>query len=401
MSDLRIALVTQGFFSAGGVQTVARWLRGQLQLRGYQVDVFDLASSSTDHRSRRALRPATWLRHPRLVKDDTEPRVWRVGSVLAEAEPLRYLPHGALTRALRSYDVVQVVAGGPALALAASRAGVPVALQVATRVAWERSSISGGGKIARSVRRLNTRIVDLLEPRAIASTDAVMVENASMLEYSSRYAPGRVVLAPPGIDTTNFRPRPEGWNRSGPVLAVGRLGDYRKGYDRVIDAYRILCSREDHPPELVLAGRGQLSADSRSRLASMPHNARVRVLSDVGDDDLQSLYRDASMFVQGSHEEGLGIAVIEAMASGLPVAATDTAGTRETVIDGETGFLIPQGPAAAESLADAITSIARATDDAMSQAARRRSAEFSSEATIQRYIAAYRDITAGARSANS
>jgi glycosyltransferase involved in cell wall biosynthesis len=59
------------------------------------------------------------------------------------------------------------------------------------------------------------------------------------------------------------------------------------------------------------------------------------------------LYRQASVFVLPSNEEGLGIVILEAMASGLPVVSTRCGGPDTCVVEGETGYLIPVGDAEA------------------------------------------------------
>lgn len=389
---LRVALLTQGYFAAGGVQTVARWLRGELLRHGHHVDVLDMASSRADPDSRRLVDPRTWVRGPQLRPDAREPQVWRVGCGLAELEPARYLPRRVLTRHLRAYDVVQVVAGGPALASAASTAGRPVALQVATRIVWERQGASRARGAAGVARRAVIGLVDRQERGALARADAVLVENAAMQAYAESLAPGRVHLAPPGVDTARFTPPPGGRRADGPILAVGRLGDARKGYDRVIEAYGLLCARTAAPPPLVLAGRGRLSADCARAVDALPAPARVVVRSDVPEDDLPGLYREASVFVQGSHEEGLGLSVVEAMACGVPTVVTDTAGTRETVLDGVTGFLVPQGDGTAPALADALATVLDHTGQHMHAAARERSLAFSTDVTFRRYLAAYDTI---------
>src|SRR4029079_5158532 len=77
-------------------------------------------------------------------------------------------------------------------------------------------------------------------------------------------------------------------------------------------------------------------------MAELGIRDRINIRSDVADEELAGLYRGASVFVQSSHEEGLGISVLEAMACGLPVVATDTYGSRETVDDGVRGVRVPQ-----------------------------------------------------------
>ena len=121
----RIALVTQGFCIGGGVSTVARWLRSGLESTGnYSVDIHDLATSSKDAMSRRLARPKTWLRRSLRWLSDSDDGLQHWGANAVEVELMRYRPRVELTRTLRSYDLIQVVNGGPALAAAVDRKSV-------------------------------------------------------------------------------------------------------------------------------------------------------------------------------------------------------------------------------------------------------------------------------------
>jgi glycosyltransferase involved in cell wall biosynthesis len=62
---------------------------------------------------------------------------------------------------------------------------------------------------------------------------------------------------------------------------------------------------------------------------------------DIDMSTLAQLYRNASLFVLSSDEEGLGLVILEAMASGLPVVSTRCGGPETAVIEGETGYLTP------------------------------------------------------------
>ena len=76
---------------------------------------------------------------------------------------------------------------------------------------------------------------------------------------------------------------------------------------------------------------------------------RITTRTGVSADELARLYRDAALFVLPSDEEGLGIVVLEAMASGLPVVSTRCGGPEMVVDEGATGYLVATGDAAALS----------------------------------------------------
>jgi len=180
----RIALVTQGYETAGGVQTVARWLVKGLQTHGYLVHVFDLATARDDSTSRRIVAPRSWVRrslHQESLHDAT---LTRVGCNAVELEPMRYQPRQELTQALWHFDIVQVVAGGPALARTTLDSGRPVILQVATIAAWERASQFGAGSSPLAAWRAGmTNWVSHTERKALRAVTAVLVENARMERF--------------------------------------------------------------------------------------------------------------------------------------------------------------------------------------------------------------------------
>jgi glycosyltransferase involved in cell wall biosynthesis len=385
----RIALVTQGYQSAGGVQTVARWLVDGLRRNDYAVNVFDLASSARDPWSRRLTAPLSMVRRSLIARDADEPDVTHVGANAVEIESFRYHPRAELTAILDQFDVVQIVAGGPALAGVTANTSTPCALQVATTVAWEREAmLRGSWSPTRVWRRLMTHRVGMTERSILRAADAVLVENDLMADFARGAGQESVVLAPPGVDTRTFTPHPAGWQSEGYLLSVCRLADERKGLGRLIEGYAIAVRADPTLPRLVLAGRGALPDAHEELIDRLDVRSRVTVRSDVPAEELPALYRSASVYLQASFEEGLGISVLEAMASGLPVVATDTAGTRVTVVDGSTGVLVPQHDVA-RRLADG-TALTRESGTAMAENARERAVtSFSTEATLARYLEVY------------
>jgi glycosyltransferase involved in cell wall biosynthesis len=399
---IRIALVTAGFDIGGGVPTIARWLRDGLRsLGGYTVDVHDLATSSRDRFSRRLRAPRSWVRSSlRGVSADDGVIHWGANAV--EIETMRYWPRQELGRTLRDYDIVQVVSGGPALAGAVTGTGVPVVLWAASRVAWERQrkEAEQTGPVA-LWRRGMTLITTRLERRAILRVDAVLVLNTSLLEYVRATGQENVTKALPGVDTERFCPSPDGWRNERNLLSVCRLNDPRKGIDRMIRAYSMMVEADESTPRLILAGRGRLPQALLDLIQVFGLSSKVMICPDVRDIELPELYRAASVYLQTSFEEGLGMSVLEAMACGLPVVSTETAGTRETVIDGVTGWIVPQdaGPDTARRVAHRVADVLRADGAALSARARERCMKiFSNDVAIQRFTDTYDQLLARGRS---
>ena len=104
--------------------------------------------------------------------------------------------------------------------------------------------------------------------------------------------------------------------------------------------------------------------------------------------DMPELMRAADIFTLPSHREGMPRSVIEAMLTGLPVVATDIRGTREEVVDGETGLLVPVRDSA--SLAAALSELVRDRERraSMGQNGRARARElFDERLVLERQIA--------------
>lgn len=171
-------------------------------------------------------------------------------------------------------------------------------------------------------------------------------------EPAVRASADKVVLAPHGVDVERFRPAPAG-RPPGPVsvVAVGRLVP-KKGYPVLLEALEALAgSGAEFSCRVV--GDGELRGLVEARLAATGLSGRVSLLGRRTQREIVDEYRSADVFVQASvitpdgDRDGIPNAVLEAMASGLPVVATSVAGIPEVVHHGVTGLLVPPGDAAA------------------------------------------------------
>ncbi|WP_431729177.1 glycosyltransferase [Verrucosispora sp. TAA-831] len=386
--------MTHGLHRNGGVGSVVNWLYEGLTDTGrYAVDVHDLATSVRDAGSRRLLAPRSWRRASLLRPSDTVPHERYWGANAVEVEVMRYRPRQELTRALAGYDCIQVVCGTPAWAAPVLSAGPPVVVQMATLVAWERAHRPlRPWHPADLWRAAMTRLTSRIERSALGAADAVLVENHVILDWAVSLGLSGVLLAPPGVDTARFTPSPSGWRADGYLLSVCRLGDPRKGLDRMVRAYAEALRRRPDLPPLVLAGKGRLAPGVTDLVAQLGLGERVRVRPDVPADDLVELFRGASVFLQTSYEEGLGLSAVEAMACGLPTVLTATHGAVECVADGRTGWLVPLEPAdeVSATVAARILDILDVSGPAMAEAARRRcECLFSRSAALSRFTDTY------------
>jgi glycosyltransferase involved in cell wall biosynthesis len=151
------------------------------------------------------------------------------------------------------------------------------------------------------------------------------------------------------IERFGFQPRPARAGRA-VVLTVARLAP-EKGHLVLLDALRQLVDR-GRDVELLLAGAGPFRDVVAAQVTALGLDERVRFLGPVGQDDLVELLDRADVFVLPSFAEGLPVALMEALARGVPAVATALAGIPELIEDRVTGRLVP--PARPDALADAI-----------------------------------------------
>jgi glycosyltransferase involved in cell wall biosynthesis len=115
-----------------------------------------------------------------------------------------------------------------------------------------------------------------------------------------------------------------------------------------------------------------------------------RVLLLGAREDVPDLLASFAVFAFPSRFEGLCLSVIEAQAAGVPVVATPVGGIRETVVEGETGWLVP--PDDPRALAERIVWVLDHPDDALrvaAEAARRARKRYSERAMVERTLALY------------
>ncbi len=149
----------------------------------------------------------------------------------------------------------------------------------------------------------------------------------------------QVVVIPPGVSFDHFTPDPT-QRAARPVFSyLGRLKKY-KGVDLVIRAFAALARAD---ATLEIAGAGDYRPALESLVRSLGVGDRVRFLGFVSEAEKLALLRRSWAVALASPKEGWGLTNVEAEACGTPVVASDSPGIRESVRDGETGFLVRHG----------------------------------------------------------
>ncbi|MEW6358168.1 MAG: glycosyltransferase [Planctomycetota bacterium] len=237
------------------------------------------------------------------------------------------------------------------------------------------------------IHRLVDRAVGAFADAAIANSLAV--QDACV---RSGVAMQKIVLIRNGVDLNRFKPgkkdlqgnlQIEGKRRV--VGFAGRLVP-EKGVSYLIEAIE-LVSRKLPDVLLLVAGEGDLRAGLEARYHDSPHIGFLGHMDDMAD-----FYRVLDVFALPSLWEGLPNAVIEAMACGVAVVATDVGGTGEAVKDGETGLLVP--PRSPRDLAEAMQRLLESPSECRRMGDRAREfveREFGMETMVSSTVRLYRE----------
>lgn len=233
--------------------------------------------------------------------------------------------------------------------------------------------------------------------RVLAHADRVLATSPAYARSSPflRRVADHVEIVPLGIETGRFaaierRPEALEVGREGRVLFVGRLR-YYKGLDVLLDAMARLTGAR-----LAIVGDGPMGPELGARARRLGLEDRIEWAGDVSEAGLLTELARADVFVLPStaRSEAYGLAMVEAMAAGLPVVSTELGtGTSWVNQDGITGLVVPAGQP--EPLAAAVR---RLLEDAelrrrMGEAARSRAVgALDARVMIDRVEAIYREV---------
>jgi glycosyltransferase involved in cell wall biosynthesis len=360
-----IALVIPGLDRIGGAERQVILLAHGLRARGWRVTVVALSGTIGNAAAELAASGIAFL-SLELRKGLADPRGWmRFHRWLKQEQP----------------DVVHAHLPHAAWMARWSRLAAPV------RVVIDTLHSSFTGTLG---RRIGYRVSDWLPDQVTAVSHAVADAHrlAGMADI--------IEVIPNGVDVAAWLPsaatratlrRELALEHEFLWIAAGRL-------EPVKDYPTLLRAMAELPlsARLVIAGGGPLEPQLRQLSTDLGIDSRVRFLG--FEPNILRWMQAADGFVLSSRWEGLPMALLEAAACALPAVATDVPGTREVIVDGNTGLLASPGNAL--SLAEAMTRVMSASveeRDAMSIRARQCVIDrFSLECALNRWEALYTDL---------
>lgn len=253
--------------------------------------------------------------------------------------------------------------------------------------------------------KMPSRAVVLAERRLAALSDRIVTLSETLrndlVERFRIAPPSKIEVVPLGLDLEPFRQTPrDGRFRESlglspdtcVVAVVGRLVPV-KNHRLLLRTVRLIRDSGHRNIVFLVVGGGELQKSLERETAELGISEQVRFLG--WRRDLPAIYSGTDVVVLTSNNEGTPVSLIEAMAAGLPVVATNVGGVSDVVVDRRTGILVPAG--SAETLAAALIPLASNREKRRSQgeAGRARALErFTKEKLVTRMSTLYEHLLA-------
>ena len=397
---MRLAIVTNTYppHDISGVGTLVVELAGQLWASGHEAVVLTRRAAPGDPFARTTGGPK--LLFPLAV----------AGAYLRSARERPF--DGVHVHESDGVAVALLVRLARFLRRPSGRARVVATLQVSyVRERRAVRVVRAGGEVLsrptaaeRAFAWLRAPVLALLGRATARLADRVVAPSrATAAELEADYGAAAVTVIPNGIAPVPVSPSPAGRDRARPlraeaesrggpvVLYAGRLRT-RKAVAVLLEAFARMW--RDHPGAvLVVAGDGEQRPALEAQARRLGIDRAVRFAGARPRDAMAAEYAAADVFCLPSLYEGFPLAILEAMAAGLPVVATAVAGVPEAVADGVTGRLVP--PEDADALARALAELAADRERArrMGEAGRRRiEADFDISTVAGAYLELWRGL---------
>jgi glycosyltransferase involved in cell wall biosynthesis len=384
--SLRILILNYEFPPMGGGAGHASFqIARTLAAKGCEVDV--LTSGLTGQPTAEVvdgIRVHRVRSQRRSIQDCGLQGAW---SYVAAAQPV----YRTLLRT-RAYDVIHYFFGLPTGALALC---TPGAQRIPSVISLRGSDVPGYDPSNRMLQAIHRLLLPVTR-RIWRSADAVVALSQALRDEAQRTLPERPIAVISNAVEELFTPAARNGRARSTVqlLTVARLIP-RKGFD---DLFQAMTHLADLPIHLTIQGEGGARRSMQQRAVALGLHNRITFSGFRPRHLLPSVYQDADLFVLPSHAESCGLALLEAMACGLPTVVTRVGGMVEHVEDGVHGLVVP--PRAPEALAGALRRLI--ADPALrcamgERAAGRIRAQYTWGAVTEAYLETYRRAIASRR----
>ena len=333
---MKIGIVTQSYYpKPGGVTEVVHYTAKGLRRLGHDVTIITTRYGACPIKEPGVIRIGRNILFPANGAWTNVTAGWRLGRQLEE-----------IFRRER-FDIIQthcpLVPTLPALTLLADRS---------------ESRLVGTFHAAAERNMLYALLRPLVEWGA-RNLDHRIAVSEPCRDFAAKYFPGEYEIIPNGIDSGRFNPgiAPVEGLRDGKlnILFVGRM-DRRKGLPYLFRALPLIQRCIPRLVRLILVGEGSLRRKVMPRPISLG-GAEIMPVGRVDAELLPRYYASADIFcAPATGRESFGIVLLEAMAAGIPLVASDIPGFRKVITGGKDGFLV--APGSPEEIADAVVRIA-------------------------------------------
>ena len=202
--------------------------------------------------------------------------------------------------------------------------------------------------------KISARFVSYsLELKLLQTSDRVTTVSGSIAQELKKYYmdTNKIFIIGNGVDEKLFVPAQNDIeNKNKYIMYAGRI-DREKGLFDLIECAKSICNQR---PDVLflLAGSGPDFDPLKKKAKKLGLQDKFIFLGQVGRDQLVRLYQNSTVFAFPSYHEGIPTVLLEAMACGLPIIATNVRGNRDLIIPGKNGILVP--PRSPKEIADAI-----------------------------------------------
>lgn len=329
----------------GGVPTMTRWICKLLE----ELDIQPIVAWYAPWRNYPSLSVPSYRiirgAKPKLVHQVAFERYdsFGIGSWLPELEFTHYLPSLRWKKLIYNCDLHLAVSGNALCALPYLKSQIPFLAWIATPWQADRKDRIREFSLPRRILDtvINTPVLRNFEKKILNASEGqiLCLSNYTSKEIGrlSNIMNDNIMYMP--VNTSLFKPdhkKTKPWR----IGFSGRYCDPRKNIELLLVATQILID-QDHPIELILVG--DKNAESiRSLVHSYGLEKNVFCYTHMAPNNLAPLLQTFDIFAIPSHQEGLCIAALEAMACGVPVVSTRCGGPEDFVHPGITGELVAQ-----------------------------------------------------------